>query len=118
MWAAGFFCGEGTTWVRKQKNGLYRACCISIGQKNREVLDRFQEAVKCGSVYPENVQKDFWKYTANGEKAVQILSSIWPGLSIEKREQAIKVFQALEEFECSRTRWLEKKLYIELDTCI
>jgi hypothetical protein len=101
-WAAGFFDGEGC--FSFSPAGRY--VCVSIGQTEREPLDRFQRAVQLGNVLgPYDMRKnDRWVrkpqyfYRANGYERVQAIAALlWFKLGLVKREQAIHALAG--EFE-------------------
>jgi hypothetical protein len=94
-WAGGLYCGEGSATASK---GRYPQ--VTIGQKNREVLDLFCAAVGMGKVYgpyqqPGRCEMYVWRLT--GRNRVRALGDLlWPWLSAEKREQFERVFTTLE----------------------
>jgi hypothetical protein len=100
-WAAGFFDGEGCVAYRERPrsdkgNRLERRLTVSIGQKHREVLDRFAQAVTEGKVYayPKRA-KNRYAYRCSGEAAVRVLKDLLPYLSeikIRKAEQALQQY--------------------------
>jgi hypothetical protein len=111
-WAAGLFDGEGSTFCmhkepkRFSPNGRpkdYPTLRVQMGQSNREVLDRFANAVGVGKVYYVKAHytsaqgykyaKDKWQYQATKDDAALVLESIWPWLSELKREQAIDAIE-------------------------
>jgi hypothetical protein len=102
IWAAGFYCGEGSAHISKGRTGHQINAAISIGQVNREVLDRFAEAVGVGKVrgpygpYGRSPRQMRY-YTASGRERVRAVADLlWPWLSSEKREQFESVFLALD----------------------
>ena len=89
-WAAGFFDGEGSTSLDKSKPR------VAIGQKDRQVLDRFKTAVGYGKVYGPyvyvNPPRTFFYYVVRRQQAEDVIACLWPFLSQIKREQATAVF--------------------------
>jgi hypothetical protein len=91
-WAAGFFDGEGSTSLRQIKGG-YSGLTLDIGQKDREVLDRFQAAVGgLGKVYfnPSRPASPYSFTTGRFETIQAILAMLWPFLGTLKRAQAFR----------------------------
>jgi hypothetical protein len=102
-WAAGFYCGEGSA-SPAQRNGRVCGIRVTIGQKDREVLDRFQQAVGVGRVngpygpYSGNNSCAMFFYQAGGRDATRVVRDLlWPWLSTEKREQFDRAFAALAD---------------------
>jgi len=102
-WAAGFYCGEGSVSPVRQR-GKVSGVRVTIGQKNREVLDRFQEAVAVGRVngpygpYGGGNGCAMFFYQAHGRDVTRkIRDLLWPWLSMEKREQFDRAFAALAD---------------------
>jgi hypothetical protein len=101
-WAAGFFDGEGC--FSFSPAGRY--VCVSVGQTEREPLDRFKRAVGFGNVlgpYDVNkrngsLRKPQFFYRANGYERVQAIAALlWFKLGSTKRAQAIHALAG--EFE-------------------
>lgn len=107
-WAAGFFDGEGYIGVTTQRSKGYehhRIAC-SIAQTTLEPLQRFQLAVKAGSIYgpydyakkANNTNKKiYWQFnSANTDESIRILNRLSPYLTAPKLVQ----FQtALEKYK-------------------
>ena len=126
-WAAGLFCGEGSTHLRtrKSRNGQkdYVTPCLSVPQSNREVLDRFQEVFGVGRVngpysYPNgtsHAKNPVFRYSIDGGKtASEVLRLMWPYLSTEKRNQAQIVLDKWEAGKIGyegRTYYADKPKY-------
>jgi hypothetical protein len=93
-WAAGFFDGEGTTCCVIDKN---RHISLSVSQKERDPLERFQSAVGLGSIYgPSTSQKAPWRFSTGKLEDVKIIMrSLWPYLCGSKKTQFIR---ALEKY--------------------
>jgi hypothetical protein len=107
-WAAGFFDGEGSTFVlrHKQSRGgtgrLYP--CVSVGisvcQTDRRPLDRFVAALGLGKVRgpyrPRGNQRPYFRWERAGRPSVhRALVRLWPYLSDPKKEQARRVWAEL-----------------------
>lgn len=92
-WAAGFFDGEGSTICVEIPRECRRLDLV-VGQVNRDNLVRFQAAVGGEGVIgkPRFLpgRKPIQQFVATGESAQRCLRVIWPFLSAEKREQAIR----------------------------
>jgi hypothetical protein len=104
-WAAGFFDGEGSTSFFSKSN---HHICVSISQVNKETLNRFYSVVETGTmVLGEGVKhtnsRPIWTLRTYGkDNVVKFLNPIWPYLSKEKRDQALKalhgyVFRVLKK---------------------
>lgn len=96
-WAAGFFDGEGCTAKRfKRRTGTAQPY-LTIGQSNREVLDRFRRAVGgFGSIlgpYPTRGQPVYFYRTSRFEYTQAVIAMLWRFLGSVKRQQAISAFQ-------------------------
>jgi hypothetical protein len=95
-WAAGFFDGEGSTSPHRDKTG-YCIVQMSIGQVEREPLDRFMKVVG-GKIYGPRAHKNRfgsrpqYRWKADGIGARAILGLLWPYLTEVKRSQAAAVF--------------------------
>lgn len=88
-WAAGLFDGEGHSSPRYGATRIYQR--VDVGQKNREVLDRFAAAVGVGKVSGPHVNAKghiMYRYAAYGfEKTQAIAAMLWSWLSRVKKEQ-------------------------------
>jgi hypothetical protein len=91
-WSAGFFDGEGCVCFKTPKSMLPY---MGISQQNREVLDRFQAAVRIGKVYGPYFHpsgKSVFTFAAAGHEKVQaIIAQLWNNLGIVKRKQAAAI---------------------------
>jgi len=117
-WAAGFYDGEGCTFLRHKR---YPA--ISIGQNDPEVLIKFHNAVKLGSVHYAGESKtgyEIYTYRVNGyEQVQQVLCLMWKYLSGMKRAQAERVLQVAQySFQVKparkggkKTPWSENRIH-------
>ncbi len=102
-WAAGFFDGEGSTYLGHHGKQRYPTPCADVSQIHAEVLHRFLEAVGgIGSVRVrpdkhESRRHQMWSYqTRNWRDTQTILTLLWPYLASQKREQAARVFRAFQ----------------------
>lgn len=95
-WAAGLFDGEGTTSVLAAKRDKWEYPRMSMAQKNPEVLERFQKVVG-GKIYKSNTREIYNWNMYREEDVITALNILWPFLSSQKKEQAIRVFE-----RCSR----------------
>lgn len=97
-WAAGFFDGEGNTYVRVPTGRDYGYVVVSVGQCDPRPLERFQEAVNAGHVYGPYDHKGknnspVWRWQANGWEARRVLAQLSWFLSRPKYEQAVEASQ-------------------------
>ena len=101
-WAAGFFDGEGSIFVTYKGHSF--AMAVAITQVDREVLDRFRNAVGVGAVtgpykYKEVAQPSY-RYQAGAYNDIQnIIADLYPFLSSVKRNQCV---QTLVDYELKR----------------
>lgn len=98
-WAAGLFDGEGSVSAhaegKPRKDGTSRVYAkLYVGNTDRRLLDRFQEAVGCGKVrgpYGRKSRgrqiKPMYHWTATHRQARQAAEFLLPILSPEKRER-------------------------------
>lgn len=109
-WAAGFFDGEGSTFIKMNRAErpygkriyIYPQVVLSVGQNDRAVLDRFSAAVnnlgKVVGPFLLRGERRTWQYRVQKyEHIQQVLCYLWPWLSEIKREQAaeaIKIYRA------------------------
>ena len=89
-WAAGFFDGEGTTGLAKGTDSIIRRKPrLSVPQKHRECLERFQKAVGgLGKIYPVNHGQIHHFSVQNAKGVDTVLTLLWPYLSCHKKQQA------------------------------
>ena len=105
-WAAGFFDGEGS--VSLAKNRWLR---INIGQADPEPLERFRAAVGLGRVLgpyqhvPTRggyLPKPHWMWATNQYDEIETIAGVlWPWLSGPKRAQFARVFLAAHSAKAS-----------------
>jgi hypothetical protein len=104
-WAAGFFDGEGSTYV--QRCSTIR---IAIGHVDRRPLDRFRAAVRAGNVtgpYDYNKKKNpkwacHYPYQAYGANAAWVMEQLRDFLSEPKLEQWERSVQKLDAARTGR----------------
>jgi len=91
-WAAGFFEGEGSTSLNRNKHLDGRGYIgLSVSQKDREVLDRFHAAIGgLGNVTesPARPASPFTWCTSRFEHCQAVLAMLWPFMGQVKRAQA------------------------------
>lgn len=95
-WAAGFFDGEGTTSCATQNSGS-RSLMLSVAQVNRNSLERFQVAVDgVGNISRpyDRGNRPISIFRAYGPEAVRCAQALWPFLSREKQDQALRAILA------------------------
>ena len=108
-WAAGLFCGEGSTYwrgsIRKSNNREYGAPAIEVAQAGDPwVLERFQSAVggfgKINGPYDNKPgRRPYYQYSAGARAEVrEILRLLWPWLSPDKKKQAETIFAKDDEY--------------------
>lgn len=110
-WAAGFFDGEGSVFVRhtkRHKGGttgkMYPLLTVelSVAQVRREPLDRLLKALGTGVVRGpyapkrKNHNKYYRFQTAGRPRVLRVATLLWPYLSIPKREQFLKCWIELK----------------------
>lgn len=95
-WAAGLFDGEGTTSVLAAKRDKWEYPRMSMAQKNPEVLERFQ-AVVGGRIYKSNTREIYNWNLYKREDVENALNILWPFLSNQKKEQALKVMDRIDD---------------------
>src|SRR5215471_11956860 len=85
-WAAGFFDGEGCSYLTRNQRGTFQPC-TEVNQLHRAVLDRFQAAVGgMGSLRlrPDHKQRrphPMWSfYTRSWKPTLTVLTLLWPYL--------------------------------------
>lgn len=94
-WAAGLFDGEGTTSVLAAQRDRYKYVRMSMAQKDPEVLYRLQSLLG-GKVYKSNT-RDIYNWNVYKRPDVEsALNIMWPHLSTQKKEQAVKVFNTVD----------------------
>lgn len=105
-WAAGFFDGEGHISCRDrtgrghlEKYRSPRTLTVAISQHHREVLEKFQVIVGCGTIYEltktrparskltGQYQSYSWRTGKRGD-ALKVVEGMWPWLGSIKRLQA------------------------------
>ena len=98
-WAAGLFDGEGSTYSTNARYPLVRVC---VTQNDREVLDRFIEALGVSRVYGPYLAESKKRFGSKPYFMVQIqkqehvaraLYLLWPFLGTLKRRQAINALK-------------------------
>jgi hypothetical protein len=95
-WAAGFWDGEGHVGARGNGRSGGRQIKAMITQKDRRVLEHFQEITGLGKIYPRRVQ-DQWSWNlARVIKVRELARLLWPWLGEIKRDQFIYAFGAYE----------------------
>lgn len=101
-WAAGFFDGEGSIGLYKNKRGLMLH--MDIGQANPYVLEKFLSVVGLGSVTGPRPRKNpnhspHWSWDATGfEKCQAVIALLWIWLSPVKRAQAAAALTSAREY--------------------
>lgn len=102
-WSAGFYDGEGHYAVSKSGRRMYAK--MSIAQVDRRPLDRFLKAVEKGTIYKsqyttrvnEDWNTQFVWQASSKEDVEAVVKSLWPYLTMPKREQIEEKKFILEE---------------------
>jgi hypothetical protein len=88
-WAAGFFDGEGCTFIARRKD--LRLVRVAVSQKDLRPLERFQRAIGGhGRVYLDRISGVSQLVLDSDGVARAALRVLWPHLSEPKREQATR----------------------------
>lgn len=90
-WAAGFFEGEGSTYIGQHARRRRGYLKMSIGQKHREALDRFHAAIGGLGNVTFNPSRPASPYSWNAgryEHCQAVLAMLWPFMGQVKRDQA------------------------------
>lgn len=92
-WAAGFFDGEGSVWCRGDGTGLG----LEINQARPEPIERFLRIFPFGKIYIKKTRLNDraklpqWVFrVGRHENVQQVVVSLWPWLTAQKKEQATK----------------------------
>lgn len=95
--AAGFYNGEGSLCYSR---GYVQ---LQVTQTALDPLEQFQKAIGFGSIngpYKNKTYKVRWYYGVYGfEKCQAIIAMLWEWLSIDKRQQAKRVFKQFRSKE-------------------
>lgn len=104
-WAAGLFEGEGCFSI----HGKTRARA-SMSSTDRDVLEKFVEIVKCGSVWFINRgnqkphHKDTYQWSVNGEDCVHVFNMLKPFLCarrLHRGQEVIDIWMASRAAHCA-----------------
>lgn len=122
-WAAGFFDGEGTIFLRRTARhkggttGKYYPLTtveMAVAQVRPEPLRRFRKVIgfgKFGGPY-NHKQKNHRPYyrwlTAGRPHCHEALSILWPYMSEPKKQQARKVWKLLKRLKTKRSPALKE----------
>ncbi len=99
-WAAGFYDGEGSVSVTgstlQYKEGR-TSICISVGQVNREPLDKLTDIFGIGEIYGPyargGTSQPIYLYKVYGYVNVQyVIAQMWSYISSAKKAQVRKAF--------------------------
>lgn len=98
-WAAGFFDGEGCSYLGRHGARAVPTPCLEVNQLHPAVLHRFQAAA--GGIGSMRLRPDqrkrrpnpMWSWATRNWRSTQaVLTLLWPYLGDVKREQAGRVF--------------------------
>jgi len=107
-WAAGFFDGDGWIGIYRPKRAVkYPSQALphlqlTFTQADRQVLDRFRNAVGVGKVYGpygpyKQPRSPMWVYRAEWLQAQAVAAMLWKFLSPVKRRQTAEALRAHHE---------------------
>ncbi len=103
-WAAGFFDGEGSVSVHRDKRpGRRLGISLSIEQTDIRPLERFKAATGWhGNVVARPLpraprRKRMFRIFATNESTLRVMAALWPWLSEPKREQFEAVIRQIPE---------------------
>lgn len=115
-WAAGFFDGEGGTYMKsaRRKDGTRSfSPTMHVAQTTLPVLEKFQQATTgMGKIYGPRIfddqrRKPVWSWqVSNYECVVQVLCLLWPWLGDVKRDQGTEVLRRYLAGQSDRRRSL------------
>ena len=97
-WCAGFFDGEGTTSVLKAQRDKYCYLRVSVSQKDRTLLDKFQSIVGVGTVYKAKTREIHSLDIYKQEDVRKCLDLLWPFISEIKKKQAQNAIDTIATF--------------------
>lgn len=83
-WAAGYFDGEGSSFLKKNGKFNNKNLAISIAQNDPETLKKFFGIVQKGKLYEYRVWQ--WK-TTNFADSQFVIGLLWPWLGSIKKQQ-------------------------------
>lgn len=95
-WCAGFYDGEGSTSLANHKKGKRPILRMSVGQIDKETLDRLVDGTGVGRIYgPYQSDRDraynkkpvYRWITISEEDTWAAINLLWPYLSTQKRTQ-------------------------------
>ena len=110
-WAAGFFDGEGCTYLGRLNRSGTRFAAASISQTEPSTLQRFRTALGLGTVagpygpHPgDKCRSPMWSWRVNSFEETQAsIAMLWCWLSTPKRAQAKRIL-ALSDVGISKIR--------------
>lgn len=97
-WAAGFFDGEGTAYVKNRDDMNKPFIILKAAQKGDNVgpLLRMQEALGVGKVYGPYSNGSMAEFRCYGEENFQLAAErMWPWLGEAKKKQILAVWRNL-----------------------
>lgn len=94
-WAAGFFDGEGSTYLNIRKDRKVSHVKMGVAQVEPEPLRKFFGIVGRGGISGPYTEKEssrnakpIYKWNCSGFPAKEVLAMLWPYLSEVKKQQA------------------------------
>jgi len=98
-WAAGFYDGEGSTFLQRPRKTV--KLILTVSQKDTRVLLKLKRILG-GGIYGPYGGRPCAAWILQGENAYQALMAMWPHLGAAKREQAAV---ALDEWHDRKKRY-------------
>ena len=95
-WCAGFFDGEGSTTILKAQRDKYSYVRMSLSQKDKRVLDKWSSIMQVGNIYKAKTREIHSLDIYKRDEVENTLNKMWPFLSEIKKEQAIRVFEGVD----------------------
>lgn len=112
-WCAGFFDGEGTTTTTKAMRDKYNYIKMTITQKDKEVLERFERIVGKGKTYFCKSKNVYSWNCYKKEDVVEVIKLLWEYLGTQKREQILKSIDKYNEYRIE-----EDQIKLDLDSSV
>lgn len=114
---SGFFDGDGCITLTKKKEG-YPVMCVSISQKEREILEEFKEVYKEGGIYYSKSGYGHYVWSIQSEEGVRKICEYLIGKSKSnkiKRAYLYKEFYRLRELKAYKEDSVYKEAWKRLE---
>ena len=112
-WCAGFFDGEGTTTTTQARRDKYNYIKMTITQKDKEVLEKFERIVGKGKIYFCKSKNVYSWNCYKKEDVLEVIKLLWQYLGTQKQEQILKAIDKYNEY-----RREEDQIILDLDTSL